>query len=181
MCTSMKNTEGLTLAQKITQLSAPSTGVILPLNPHGRKCPEEEITVCKICGSTRIHPDPTGITCGKQQCLLELGRQFEETEVINVLEKVLGMLGMKNKTSSDGTEEILNKIKGRIESMKSSLKELEKGAQTMIDDLRKELTSAAESLGLNPDTLPDIKELASLITGEVLTVKRAVENLTKIY
>jgi hypothetical protein len=96
MCTSTENTKKLTLAQKITQLSSPR-GSTLPINPHSKK--GLEITTCVICGNTRIHPDLTGITCGEPECLLELGGQFgeKEKEVINVLEKVLGILGMENK------------------------------------------------------------------------------------
>lgn len=205
--------ENLTLTQKIARLTTkpvlPSIEptptkkeTSLPINPHGGK---EGITVCEFCGSPRINSDPTGITCGKSQCLLELGRRWKEGEiesdtlndVVCSLKEVAAKLEIDNKTLSDDAEEICEKIKEKVEPIGCSFQHLKETAKNLgldelhtgdtaedirdqiekiINNLEAELTSAAESLGLNPATLPEnIAEVCQLIAKESSAVKNAVE------
>lgn len=206
----------LTLAQKIARLTTafalPSPAptptkkeIYLPINPHETK--ENQMTFCEICGSPRIYPDPTGVTCGNSQCLLELGKQWKEKEetkelinnVVNTLKEVAAMLEIDNEALPDDAEEICNKIKEKVEPMDSALQHLKEVAQNLgldepdigdttedigdqieeiINNLRIELISAAESLGLTPNDLPkNIEELCKVIAKESSAAKEALENL----
>lgn len=205
--------EKLTLAQKIARLTtrpvlpstnpAPKKETCLPINPHGGK---EKITVCEFCGTPRIDSDPTGITCGKPQCLLELGRRWKEEiesdtldDVIDSLKEIAAKLEIDNETLSDDAEEICEKIKEKVEPIECAFRYLKETAKNLgldelhiddtaedikeqvekiIDNLVQGLCSAAESLGLNPATLPEnIAEICQLIAKESSAVKEVVEEL----
>ena len=70
--------EKLTLAQRIEKLS-----LIKKPAPYRTEVNQE---FCMFCGSPRLDPDPTGVTCNKPQCLAELGKEY--LKVIEELEAV---------------------------------------------------------------------------------------------
>lgn len=176
----------------------------LPINPHGI---EESQTFCEVCRSPRIDPDPTGVTCGEPKCLLELGKWWTKEgkirdtidEVLSNLKEVAVMLEIDSKTLPDDAEKICNKIKEKVEPMESAFQRLKEVAQNLgldelhigdtaedigdqieeiINNLKIELISAAESLGLTPNDLPkNIEEFCKVIAKESSAAKEVLESL----
>ena len=122
----------------IDKLPEQIKGELLPV--HTGLVPMQGENFCLVCGMRRLNPDPTGVTCGNEECLKEVGKLAKEgwdlegygkavSEVDNILHLICVRMDLREK---EGHEEdpdefvkMAEEIQGNFEKIEDILDGLE--------------------------------------------------------
>ncbi|MBU4204832.1 hypothetical protein KKE19_02655 [Patescibacteria group bacterium] len=106
------------LTQRLTQLSEKKTPSIFNLPT------EISIEFCTICKTPRLDSDPTGVTCGKSECLSRLGAVYNRdfNSVKQELFSIANDLGLSpEELTGDGLITLCKNITKEIKLIKSTV------------------------------------------------------------